>query len=213
MKKVLAEIRIENIGTSFIHISKSPQMYEYIKQNKYEDRGFNLLLRQGFVWYQDFIEFSMLSDFQSYWIKIAVAETLEIDSVIADAIKRPGNSFAGNDIIVLPFKIEDKDKVYVFGDYEEDLNLSFTLPAGNYKLLFQNRDFTPEEIEASPNNDCQDLDYDDWDENMELCLLTFIPTEEVVEPEILVYRSSTRKVKSANPLILFNEKLYEDYDE
>lgn len=209
MNKVLAEIRITNICTPFIHISKSPLMYEYIKQKKYEALGFDLLLRQGFIWYQDFIEFNMLSDFLSYWIKIAVAETLEIEPVIADAFSKPRNFFGGNDVILLPFQVVDKERIYVFGDYDDDLNLSFTLPVGNYKLLFQNRHFTREEIEASPNNDCQDLDYDDWDEDMELCLLTFIPTKEVVEPEILVGKSWIKKEKSANPLILFNEKLYQ----
>ena len=50
---------------------------------------------------------------------------------------------------------------------------------------------TEEEIEASPNNDCQDLEYDDCDYINELCLLTFIPTNKVIEPKILVTPSKS----------------------
>ena len=84
------------------------------------------------------------------------------------------------------------------------------MPVGHYKLLFQNRDFTREEIEASPNNDCQDLDYDDWDDQLELCLLTFTPTKEPIEPKILKYNGSLKSKESPKPLILFDRKLNND---
>lgn len=206
MNKILAEVRIDNILTPFIHISKSSK--EYSRQKEYEE-AFDLLLSpQGFIWYQDFIAFNMLSDIKSYWVKIAVGETLEIDPIITDAIKRPRNSFDGN-VIVLPFQVVEGDRLYVFGD-DDALILSFTLPAGHYQLLFQNRFFTREEIEASPNNDCKDLEYDDWDDFLELCMLTFIPTQEVIEPKFLVYKGSKQSKTPPTPLILFDRKLYED---
>ena len=210
MNKILAEIRIDNMFTPFIHISKSPEVYS--REKKYEDKVSNLLLRpQGFICYQDFIAFDMLGDIESYWVKIAGAETLEIDPVIANAMKRPRDYFKGN-AIVLPFQIVDGDRLYVFGD-DDAVTFSFTLPVGHYQLLFQNRFFTREEIEASPNNDCQDLDYDDWDDFMELCMLTFIPTTEVTEPEILLYKGSLKSKEPPSPLILFDREMYQSSDD
>lgn len=209
MNKVIAEIRIENIYNSFIHISKSSQTheYDYIKQQEPQKQEFNQLLKQGFIWYPDFIVFDTIGDLERYWVKIAVSETLEIDSVVAENKNSRGANRAS--AIVLPFQVEEQDRVYVFGDYEDDTILSFTLSAGHYQLLIQNRNFTREEIEASPNNDCKDLDYDDWDEDLELCLLTFIPTEEVVKPEILVYEGSFKSKEPSSPLILFDRKMYQ----
>ena len=207
MNKVLAEVRIENIYNSFIHISQSPQTYDYIGQREY-DKEFNLLLKQGFIWYRDFIAFSMTSDLERYWIKIAVSDTLKIDPVITEAID--SDRYLDATVIILPFEVRDK-RIYVFGDYDEDLTLSFTLPPRNYQLLFQNRHFTREEIEASPNNDCRDLDYDDWYDDMELCLLTFIPTEEAIEPKMIAVNNS-QKSKFRKALILFDREMYQSSD-
>lgn len=213
MNKVLAEIRIENIYNSFIHISKSSQTheYDYIKQQEYHKQEFNQLLKQGFIWYPDFIAFDTIGDLERYWVKIAVSETLEIDSVVAENKNSRGANRAS--AIVLPFLIEEQDRVYVFGDYEDDIILSFTLSAGHYQLLFQNRNFTREEIEAEPNFDCQDLDYDDWDDDLELCLLTFIPTKEAIEPEIIAYKGSPKSKEPPSPLVLFNRKMYRSGEE
>ena len=208
MNKVIAEIRIENIYNSFIHISKSPQMHNY--GGHYDDEGIDTLLNQGFVWYQDFISFYMLSDYQAYWVKIAVSESLEIDSIIANAETLGTDNPAS--VILLPFQTTGEEQIYVFGDYDKDVILSFTLPAGHYQLLFQNRYFTREEIEAEPNFNCQDLDYDSWEHNLELCLLTFIPTDAAIEPKILAYQGGLESKEYSEPSILYKQKLYESDD-
>ena len=206
MNEVQAEFRIDNLFVSFIHVCKLPIEYKFGKIGRLvqaEDYS-KLLLDQGFVWYQDFIAFYMLSDYRSYWIKTAVTESLEIDSVIANA--RGGRASA----IVLPFQISDRERVCVFGDDDTTASFSFTLPAGHYQLLFQNRHFTPDEVEAEPNFDCDD--YSDWDEEIELCLLSFIPATEPTEPKIITYKSRLGSKDFSTPLTLFDRKLYQSDD-
>ena len=206
MNEVLAEFGIYNQYVSSIHVCKLPIEHEFSKvrrAGKTEDYS-SLLIDRGFVWYQDFMAFYMLSDYRSYWIKIAVKDCLELDSVIANA--RGGRASA----IVLPFQITDRERVCVFGDDDTTASFSFTLPAGHYQLLFQNRHFTPDEVEAEPNFDCDD--YSDWDEEIELCLLSFIPVTEPTEPKIITYKSRLRTEKVSYPLTLFDRKLYRSDD-
>lgn len=206
MTKLLAEFRIDNVSAPFIHISKSSSQ-SYSKKKEYQNEASNLLIGpQGFMWYRDFIAFDMLSDIERYWVKIAVCETLEIDPIIAKA----KDSFEAS-AIVLPFEVVDEDRVYVFGD-DDAVIFSFTLPVGHYQLLFQNRDFTKEEIESSPHFDCKDGNYDDCDDISELCTLTFIPTDEVIKPEILVYKGSLESKEAPTPLILFDQEMYQAND-
>lgn len=202
MTKLLAEFRIDNISAPFIHISKSSSQ-TYSGRKEYENAVSNLLIGpQGFMCYRDFIAFDMLSDVEKYWVKIAVSETLDIDPIIAKA----KDSFEAS-AIVLPFEVVDGDRVYVFGD-DDAVIFSFTLPVGHYQLLFQNRDFTREEIETSPHLDCKHGNYDDSDDISELCMLTFIPTYEAIEPEILVYKGSLESKEPPTPLIIFDREMY-----
>ena len=212
MNKVIAEIRIDDMFVPFIHISKLPRGYKssQIRLGESEDYSI-LLLDQGFVWYQDFIAFDMLRDYLSYWIKIAIKDRLEIDLVIAN-VKDSRMNYEAN-VILLPFQITDEERVCVFGDDNCTDTFSFTLPAGHYQLLFENREFTTEEVEAEPNFECVDMDYDDWEDYMELCLLTFIPTIEPIEPKIFAYKSQLGTEDFSTPLILYDRKLYQDSDE
>ncbi|MDJ0698023.1 hypothetical protein [Mastigocoleus sp. MO_188.B34] len=195
MNKILAEIKIDNVSTPFIHISKSSEVYR--RKEGYENQVPNLLMGpQGFIWYPDFIGFDMLSDAESYWVKIAVSETLQIDPIIAAA----KDSFEAS-AIVLPFQVINGERVYLFGD-DDAVIFSFTLPVGHYQLLFQNRNFTTEEIENSPHFKHRDLDSDDCDRIPELCILTFIPTNTAIKPEILVYKGSLETTEPPEPLIL-----------
>ena len=204
MNEVIAEIRIDNIYNSFIHVSKLPIIYKSSQVRGSESEGIKLLLDQGFVWYQDLIAFNMLSDYQSYWIKIAIKERLEIDPVIAN--DKSGRASA----ILLPFQITREERIYVFGDDEDHVTFSSALSTGHYQLLFENREFTREEVEAEPNFDCED--YDDWEDEIELCLLTFIPTIEPIEPKIFTDKGWS-ETKNSTPLILYDRKLYPNSDE
>ncbi len=200
MNKILAEIKIDNVSTPFLHISKSSEVYR--RKKGYESEVSNLLMGpQGFIWYPDFIAFDMLSDIESYWVKIAVSETLEIDPIIAKA----KDSFEAS-AIVLPFEIANGDRVYIFGD-DDAVIFSFTLPVGHYQLLFQNRDFTTEEIEASPHFNCKNRVRDRCNDIPELCMLNFIPTPEAIEPEILIYKGSLETKEPPNPLIIFERDM------
>ncbi len=209
MNEVIAEIRIDNVFASFVHVSKLPIGYKSSQVRGSESEGIKLLLDQGFVWFQDSIAFYMLSDYQSYWIKIAISESLEIDPVIANA-KELGIGGRAS-AILLPFQLTGEERVCVFGDYDDNVTFSFTLPAGHYQLLFQNRYFTREEVEAEPNFDCEDYDY--WEDEIELCLLTFIPTKEPIEPKIFTYKSQLGTKDFSTPLILYDRKLHQNSDE
>lgn len=207
MNEVIAEIRINDIFVPFIHVSKLPIGYKssQVRVGEPEDYS-DLLLDQGFVWYQDFIAFNMLRDYLSYWIKISIEDRLELDSVIAN-----GESGQAS-VMLLPFQITSEERVCVFGDDPGSATFSFTLPVGHYQLLFQNREFTREEIEAEPNFECEDMDYDDWEDQLELCLLTFIPALEPIEPKIFTYRSELGTKDFSTPLILYDRKLYPNSD-
>ena len=203
MNKVLAKIKIDNIFTSTVFVSKSPG--EHSRKRQFDNEMLDTMFRQRFAWYQDFIAFYMLRNYRSYWVKIAISESLELDYFIANAEKLKRD--ISSNVILFPFQVTDEERVHVFGGDDVTASFSFTLSAGHYQLLFQNREFTREEIEASPNNDYQDLDYDDWDDQLELCLLTFIPTEEPIEPKILKYNGSLKSKKLPSPLVLFDRKL------
>lgn len=201
MNKILAEVRIDNVSTPFLHISKSSEVYS--RKKGYENEVSNLLMGpQGFIWYPDFIAFDMLSDIESYWVRVAVCETLEIDPIITEA----KDSFEAS-AIVLPFQVVDGDRLYLFGD-DDAVVFSFTLPVGHYQLLFQNRNFTREEVEALPNFDYEDLDRDD----IELCVLNFIPAQKAIEPEILVYKGSIETKEPPTSLMLFDQQMYHSRD-
>ena len=207
MNEIIAEVRVDNVFTPTIHVSNSPIILKSDRVIGGEaEENSNVLYEQGFVWFQDCIAFDMLRDYQSYWVKIGFAESLEIDPVIAKA--KGGDA----SVILLPFQITDRERVCVFGDVNDGVIFTFTLYAGHYKLLFQNREFTREEIEAEPNFDCEDIEYDDWDDQIELCLLTFIPTIEPIEPKVIQYHGKARTENSA-ALILHDRKLYQNNDD
>ncbi len=209
MNEVIAEIRINNVSTSIIHVSKLPIGYKSSQVRVSEPEEYSeLVLDQGFAWYQDFIAFDMFSDYLSYWIKIEIKDRLEIDPVIANDKELRRDGLAS--VILLPFQITSEEQVCVFGDDDVSVTFSFTLPAGHYQLLFQNRDFTREEVEAEPNFDCEDYDY--WEDEIELCLLTFIPTQEPIEPKIFIDRGWAG-TKDSTPLILYDQKLYPNTDD
>ncbi len=210
MNEVIAEIRIDNVFTSTIHVSNSPMILKSSRVIGGEpEEDIRILTNQGFVWFRDSIAFDMLSDYQSYWVKIAVAESLEIDSVIANAKKL--RLADGASAILLPFQLAVEERVCVFGDVNDGVIFSFPLPAGHYQLLFQNRYFTREEVEAEPNFNCEDYDY--WEDEIELCLLTFIPTKEQIEPKIFTYKSQLGTKDFSTPLILYDRKLHQNSDE
>lgn len=69
----------------------------------------------------------MLSDLQSYWIKIAVNDRLEIDPVIA-------NPDEPSSTILLPFEIVGEERVSVFGDVNDNVIFTFSLSKGHHLL-------------------------------------------------------------------------------
>ncbi|MGF1488935.1 MAG: hypothetical protein ACFBSE_17765 [Prochloraceae cyanobacterium] len=210
MNEVIAEFRLYNIFTSDINISKSTEARNYYQAHSL-DKSFNVRDKQGFVWYQDFVSFYTLSDYRAYWIKIAVKDRLEIDPIIANAkeLRRIDATTA----ILLPFQAKSEQRIYVFGDDPGSVIFSFHLPTGHHQLLFQNRLFTKEEIQVKFNVDCQDLGYREWEDPLEFCLLTFIPTIEPIEPKILAYKNSFGTKEFSQPLILYDRKLYQNNDD
>ena len=59
MNEIFAEFRIYNLFVSSIHVFKLPVKYESSKVRRVEkpDKHIKLLLKQGFISYQDFVRF------------------------------------------------------------------------------------------------------------------------------------------------------------
>ena len=222
MDEVLAELRLSSVSPRSVYISHSFDPYRkkgdvifdfddvYSKKNKMSDGDIKDLLlgKQEFVWYQDFMAFRVFSYEPVFWAKLATNEIIEIDSVLQ---KFANYEDVDSDVrvLILPFQIFANNRIYLHGG-EEDSFLSFTLSAGHYKVLFQQRRFTTREIEASPNNDYEDLDLDgDLGEYIDhFCQITFIPTEDKIEPEFLIYKASKDKEKIPS-LVLHDRKIGE----
>ena len=150
----------------------------------------------------------MLSDDIEFWVKLSVDETLKIDPILWKMVKS-NRTYRTERALVLPFQVFPEDRMHIFGG-EDDLVFSFTLPPGHYQLLFQDRFFTRKEIEASPNNDCEDIEYDlsKCDYIDDFCQITFIPIEDKIEPKFIIYEGSM-EAKKFPPIVIHERKISE----
>jgi hypothetical protein len=136
----------------------------------------NLLIAQGFVWYSDFVAFAGIGHLYAYWLKVYLADSLKFRPNIARAI-------------LVPFTVPEGGQL--FAGSHMDLPPSFQIAPGEYKLLFETRFLTDEEIRSSKRYEffLEDLDNPDMgvmeEDRPEMCFLTFIPTADPVEPQII----------------------------
>ena len=162
-----------------------------VNHQNYSDRDINAYFDQGFVWHPNFIGFKTRNNIGGCWVQAYVSESLSLEPDTERAI-------------VVPYRVSDENYFYLSDD---NLGEHVDLKSGQYQLLYQNRRLSNDEIESLGD----EFDYFDPEDGInpessrpELCLLTFIPTTEVIKPQIL------RSEPGFNPpseLIVFDEPM------
>ena len=168
---------------STVNISTPP-----LASQNYNREDIDTYCDQGFVWHPNFIGFEIRNQIGDCKVKIYVSDLLELEPDTERAI-------------VVPCCVSDKNYFYLS---DEESEVRIDLKFGQYQLLYQNRYLTDSEIESLEEFEYLDLEIIDNDTRPELCLLTFIPTTEVIEPQIL------RREPGFNPpseLIMFDEPM------
>lgn len=141
------------------------------------DSDWEIFATQQFIWYTDFVAFKARGDIGSYLIEVYLSDKLNTQADISHAI-------------LLPFTVPPEGTLLVTGSYG-DPSFPFQLPPGNYKMLFETRFLTDQEIASSGHYDyllekLENPDVEFWDElRPELCIFTFIATTDSVNPRVL----------------------------
>ena len=170
MAELIKEIKTN--GHSLICIANPPDIFPDLPDSEWD-----LFKTQMFTWYTDFLAFSGRGDNWSYFVKIYSANELSI---------REDTSIA----ILLPFTVPPEGTLLVSGSYGNP-SFPFDIAPGYYKLLYETRFLTDQEIESSGHYDylleeLKDPGVDFWDERRpELCLFTFVPTSNLVIPQVI----------------------------
>ncbi len=157
-------------------VSGSGCTYMYHPPKAYPELDWGFLIAQGFVWYSDYVAFAGIGHLYSSWLKVYIADSLSL---------RPDTHRA----ILVPFTVPEGGQL--LAGAHMDSPSSFQIAPGEYKLLFETRFLTDDEIRSSERYDflLEDLDNPDVgvmeDERPEMCFFTFIPTTEPVEPQII----------------------------
>lgn len=193
MAKLIKEFEITNNYVSFIYVTKSQDCFSLI-----DTKEINTIHDQGFVWYRNFVGFLGISDIRSYWIRIFVSNNLELEPDIRRAI-------------VVPFKVSKRDIIYI--DNGDNL-FPFPMKSGYYQLLFETRELTEEEVKKLPRFAQIYLRPSLTSNIPQLVKLTFIPTEGMTKPEILLLKGGGIKNKVGDDdLILFDEEKIESEED
>ena len=184
--KLLRELSMSCGDVSTINVS-TPPLYS---QN-YNNADINAYFDQGFTWHPNFVGFKIRNEIGGCWIKVYVSERLELqdDTEIT---------------IIVPYRVSAENCFYLS---DEDSEISIDLDSGQYQLLYQNRYLSNSEIESLGDtfdyfNPEEDPDPDG--SRPELCLLTFIPTTEEIEPQILHHEP---EFNPPSELIMFSEPM------
>lgn len=190
MAKLIKEFELSNNYTSTIHIVKSQDYLcpmDTIKE-------VNTIHDQGFVWYKNFVGFLGMSDTRAYWVRIFVSDNLELEPDTRRAI-------------VVPFQVPHSNILYM--DNGDNL-FPFPMKSGYYQLLFETRELTEEEVKKLPRFAQIYLRPSLTSNIPQLVKLTFIPTEGMTKPEILVLKGGSIKKKVGDDdLVLFDEEKLE----
>lgn len=172
MTKLIFDYQTGGYGSIYI-------IYPSIELPDLPHSDWELSISQGFIWYPDYVAFGSRGQLFSYWAKVYLADSISLRS---DDIARA---------ILLPFTVPPSGELRLGANI--DLPVPFYLPPGEYKLLFETRYVTDNEIRSSKRYDFL-LNYLDnpeaeiglGDEDRpEMCFFTFIPTVEPVEPQII----------------------------
>ena len=178
---------IEEFNMSFGHIRamgiSTPPLKFYGN-----DEAIIAYTKQGFFWYPNCVGFETRGEIGGCWVIIYISDHLELEPDTERAI-------------VIPYRVTS-------GHFEisgEESEVRINIESGQYQLLYQNRRLSNREIENLGVFEDEFVPEEDPDSfRPELCLLTFIPATEVIEPQIL------RREPGFNPpseLIVFDEPM------
>ncbi|MGD1940759.1 MAG: competence protein ComJ [Leptolyngbyaceae cyanobacterium] len=160
---------------------------------------------QGFAWYRDAVIYDL--DQENCWVEIYQTQRLEeVSSNVSRAI-------------LLPFSVPEAGHLFMM-EYSDIL--SFEILPGQYQLLFERRQLTENELFSiekyaafayQPQGDSTSRQFPR--ESPEHCKLTFVPTQEPVEPKLLKFMplnmgyKTRRKLESGEiaPESLFPKEL------
>ena len=184
---LVKELRMSCGSIKSLNISTPPQKYP----SSESDDAVKASCNQGFFWYPNCVGFETRGIIGGCWVKVYVSKRLKLESDTERAI-------------VVPYHVSSENYFYLSDD---NLGKPIKLESGQYQVLYQNRYLGNDEIESLGNT----FDYFDPEDSIdlegsrpELCLLTFIPTTEEIEPQIL------RHEPGFNPpseLIMFSEPM------
>ena len=168
MTQVIKELALSCVDTGFIKVSTPPLAYPEI--SKIPSRSFNTCLEQGFVWHSNYAAFGTLGT-NGCEVRVVVSEELIIEP---DSIRA----------ILVPYCVPNQAGLYISDDDPVTL---LNIAGGQYKLMYQTRLLTDDEILASTHYTEEQFDpsVDSDAYRPELCSLTFIPSDTETAPEIL----------------------------
>ena len=153
------------------------------------DEAITACSNQGFFWYPNCVGFETRSEIGSCLVKVYVSERLELETDTERAL-------------VVPYRVLSQNHLYLSDDESEQ---RINIESGQYQLLYQNRYLSNSEIESSSEfEDEFDPEEDPNSFRPELCLLTFIPGDEVIEPQILRHEP---EFNPPSELIMFSESM------
>ena len=184
MARLITESKINCGDVRSLNISTPP-----LASQNYNREDTNTYCNQGFVWHPNFVGFETRGEIGGGWVRVYVSNNLELEAEIERAI-------------VVPYFVSSENYFYLSDD---DSGQCVELESSQYQLLYQNRYLRNDEIEILGEFEDEFEPEEDPDSfRPELCLLTFIPTTEEIEPQIL------RHEPGFNPpseLIMFSEPM------
>ncbi|NJO50260.1 MAG: hypothetical protein HC840_13395 [Leptolyngbyaceae cyanobacterium RM2_2_4] len=169
MAKLMMALRIGGNQDAVICVSR-PLNYIGSIFGEVFDTG----LAQKFIWYPDFILFFPPGRLGNYWTEIYASDTLELQPETVRAI-------------AVPFTIEFDFEPILVSNKGDEGSPFYINRMGNYQLLFEARYLTVDEASRIAGFDwyTSEMTEDLRISAPELIRLTFIPTAEFLEPQIL----------------------------
>ena len=106
MAKLVKEFELGNTFTRTIYLAKSKDF-----ENPMDDKEWNTIFPQGFVWYRNFVAFTGIQGINNigvYWVRILISTSLDLEA----------NS---DSAIVVPFQVPSGNELYLYDEGEDEL--------------------------------------------------------------------------------------------
>jgi hypothetical protein len=168
MAKLMMALRTGGSRNASINISRPS---EYVREVIGE--VFATGIAQKFIWYPDFIIFFPLGRSGNHWTEIYASDTLELQPETVRAI-------------AVPFTTKSEFEPIIVCDAGGGYPTLYISGKGNYQLLFETRYLTVDEASKLHGFDEYTSEIsNNLQSAAELIRLTFVPTAELLEPQIL----------------------------